>query len=271
MAVREQAVHQHDVRSGPKRQVKIGLLRGFRPPRIDHDQPRPAGCARRHDALIDDRMAPGGVRTDEQDQIGLVQIVVAGGHHVLAERALVGGHGARHAQPGIGVDIGGADEALHQLVGDVIILGQQLPRHVEGDAVRAVLRDRLAKSACDEVQRLVPGGASTTDHRIEQSSLEPHRLAQMGALGAQLPPIGGVVRIAAHLDRPIARARREYAAPDAAIGAGRAHRPGHVKPRSGQCGPAAWPVRAARGHSPRAPGSSAYSRDPRPVLPHCSG
>ena len=42
------------------------------------------------------------------------------------EGALVCRHRRGHAQPRIGVDISAADKALHQLVGDVIILGQQL-------------------------------------------------------------------------------------------------------------------------------------------------
>ena len=47
----------------------------------------------------------------------------------------------RHAQPRIGVDIGRADEALHQLVGDVVVLGEQLAREIERDRVRPVALD----------------------------------------------------------------------------------------------------------------------------------
>ena len=45
-------------------------------------------------------------------------------------------HRRRHAKPGIGVDIAAADEALHQLVGDVVVLGQELAGDIEGDSVR---------------------------------------------------------------------------------------------------------------------------------------
>ena len=55
---------------------------------------------------------------------------------VFAEGALVAGHRRGHAQTGIGVDVGAADAALHQLVGDVVVLGQQLSGDVEGDRVR---------------------------------------------------------------------------------------------------------------------------------------
>ena len=85
-------------------------------------------------------MAPGEVRADQHDEIGLLEILVAAGHRVGAERALVAGDRRGHAQPRVGVDVGRADEALHQLVGDVVVLGQQLAGDVEGDAVGAVLR-----------------------------------------------------------------------------------------------------------------------------------
>ena len=83
-------------------------------------------------------MAPGGVGADQHDQIGLIEILVDAGHRVGAEGAAMAGDRRRHAQARIGVDIGRADEALHQLVGDVIVLGQQLAGEIERDRVRAV-------------------------------------------------------------------------------------------------------------------------------------
>ena len=74
-------------------------------------------------------------------QIGQFQILIGAGHRVGAEGALVPRHGRGHAEPGIGVDVGRADEALHQLVGDVVILGQQLARDVEGNGLAAMLAD----------------------------------------------------------------------------------------------------------------------------------
>jgi hypothetical protein len=130
--------------------MQIGILARLGAARIDHDQFRPPRGAHGLHALIDDRVAPGGVRSDQNEQVGLVEIVIARGHDILAEGAQMAGDRARHAQPRIGVDIGRADEALHQLVGDVIILGQQLARDVESDAVGPVLRDRIAQAARDQ-------------------------------------------------------------------------------------------------------------------------
>ena len=100
-------------------------------------------------ALEQHRMAPGGVRADEHDQVGLVEVLVAAGHRVGAEGAAVAGDRRRHAQPRIGVDVGRADEALHQLVGDVIVLGQQLAGEIERDRVRPVALDDAREAVGD--------------------------------------------------------------------------------------------------------------------------
>ena len=90
--------------------------------------------------LVEHRVAPGEIGADQHDQIGELQILVAAGHRVGAEGPAVAGDRRGHAEARIGVDIGRADEALHQLVGDVIVLGQKLAGDVEGDRVRAHAR-----------------------------------------------------------------------------------------------------------------------------------
>ena len=73
-------------------------------------------------------MAPGGIRPDEHDQLGFVEIGIGAGHGVGAEGAAVAGDRGSHAQSRVGVDIGRADKTLHELVGHVIILGEELAR-----------------------------------------------------------------------------------------------------------------------------------------------
>src|SRR3546814_15226653 len=87
--------------------------------------------------------------------------------HILAKGADVSCDRARHAQAGVGVDVAAADEALHQLVRDIIILRQQLPRDIEGDAVRPVLLDRPGKGAGNEIERLVPACPLAADRRVQ--------------------------------------------------------------------------------------------------------
>ncbi len=219
--MREQSGEQSDVAVGRDREMEIGALGGLGAARVDHHQLGAARRPRRLDPLPDHRMAPGGIRSDQHDQVGGIEIVIAARHDILAERTNMRRHRACHAEPRIGVDIGGADKALHQLVGDVIILGQHLARSVEGDAVGAIFGDRRGEALRDMVERVVPAGLAGADHRVKQAAFEADRLAEMGALGAELTEVGGVIGIAGDRRGSVAGPRCEHAAADAAIGAGR--------------------------------------------------
>ena len=167
---------------------------------IDHDL-RAALLRGRREALVEHRMAPGEIRADQHDEIGQLEILVGAGHGVGAEGALVAGDRRGHAQPRIGVDVGRADEALHQLVGDVVVLGQHLAGDVEGDAVRPVLGDRVARSAARRDRARRPSSrAAPSIERMQQPVVERQRLAERRALGAQPAEIGGMVGIAGDRD-----------------------------------------------------------------------
>ena len=174
-------------------------------------------------------MAPGGIRADEHGEIGLVEILVAAGHGIGAEGALVAGDGGGHAQARVGVDVGRADEALHQLVGDVIVLRQQLARDVEGDRIGPMPLDRRRESPprrgrarrprrCAPARRSAPRSIG-----MEQTPIERQGFAERRALRAEAAE---VCRMRA--DRPAivcaaeAVGPRQHAAADPAIGAGRA-------------------------------------------------
>ncbi len=207
---------------------------------IDHHQPGAAPRPRLFDALPDHRVAPGGVRSDQQDQVRRVEIVVAARHDIFPERTIVCGDGAGHAQARIGIDVAAADEAFHQLVGDVIVLGQQLARDIESDAVRPVLGDAIAHPARDQIQRVVPTCLQLPDHRMQQAAFKADRLAQMRALRTQLAEIGRMLLIT--FDPHIARAGDGGGdpAPDTAIGAGGADFLHHRPPRHGEGDQQSW-------------------------------
>ncbi len=67
-------------------------------------------------------------------------------------------HRGGHTQARICVDIGRSDKALHQFVGDVVILGQQLTRRVKCDAVWAIILDGRTEFLCDQIKGAVPVG-----------------------------------------------------------------------------------------------------------------
>ena len=158
--------------------VQIGAFAGGGAARIDVDDAHAALGPRHLDALVEDRVAPGRVGADEHHQIGKLQVVVALRHDVGAEGAAVAGHGGGHAQARVGVDVRRADEALGQLVGDVIVLGQQLAGEIEGDRLGTMPFGRARDAGCDMVDRLVPSCAPATDLWMQQPGLQAERLAE---------------------------------------------------------------------------------------------
>ena len=164
--------------------MKIGTFGCFGATRVDYDQFRAMFCACFFDPLPDDRMTPCGVRSDQQDQIGCIKIVIAARHDIFAKSAAMGGDCAGHAQAAVGVDIGAADKAFHQLVGDIIVLGQQLAGDVECDAIGAMFTHGIGKALRDQIESLAPLRLLAANFRIEQPSFQTDRFRQMRPLGA---------------------------------------------------------------------------------------
>ena len=158
--ISQQPVEQPHVAAGFQRQVQVGQLAGGGAARIEHhDAQFRARFLGLDDALKQRRMAPGRVRADQHDRIGQLEVFITTRHNVFAEGALVAGHGGRHAQARIGVDVGAADVALHELVRDVVILGQDLARDVQRHRVRPVLGDDAREAGGHRIECLVPAGA----------------------------------------------------------------------------------------------------------------
>ncbi len=152
--------------------------------------------ARRGQPLIEDRMAPGEVRSDQHDEIGEFEILVGAGHGVGAEGPLVAGDGGRHAQARVRVDVGRADEALHQLVGDVVVLGQDLAGRIDRDAIGAVRVDRFAEAARHEIECGWPIRRLAMRDRLQQAIAERQRFAECCALRAQAAEVRGMIGVA---------------------------------------------------------------------------
>ena len=160
----EETAEQRRIHARRDRQEQIRVLGCRGAPRIDHDQFGAALALGRSHPLIQHRMAPRRVRAHQHDQIGFVEILVDTGHGVGAEGAAVAGDGRGHAQAGIGVDVGRAEEALHQLVGDVVVLGEQLPGEIERDRVRSVTIDDRAQPVAQRRRAPCPNRRARANH-----------------------------------------------------------------------------------------------------------
>ena len=156
----EHRVEQRDIGAGQNGEMQVGINRGIGAARVDHDQFHAGvGLARRLDAAEQDGVRVGRVGTGDEDRAGLVDVVVAAWRRIRAEGGLVAGHGGRHAQARIGVDIVGADQTLGELVEDVVRLGGELAGNVEGDGVGTVFIDDRAECPGDMIERRIPADA----------------------------------------------------------------------------------------------------------------
>ena len=145
--------------------------------------------ARALEALEQHRVAPRHVGADHQEQVRVLEVVVAGGRAVHAEGALVAGHRARHAEPRVRIDVVRAEEALRELVERVVVLGEELAREVEADRVGAAREQRaraarrrgdpVAASQLDARERRALRGAR---QRMRQPVRQVHRLGEREAL-----------------------------------------------------------------------------------------
>ena len=193
--VPQQPVEQRHIRTGRERDVQIRSLGRGSAARVQHHHLGAARLPGRCQSLVQHRVTPRGVAAHQHHQGRLVQVLVNSRHHILAERAHMSGHRGRHAQPRVGVDVAATDEALHQLVGDVIVLGQALARHVERHAVRPMHRDRGCEPCGNQVQRRVPAHGAPIHGRPGQPPHIIQRRGKRGAFRAQPAPVGRMVRV----------------------------------------------------------------------------
>ncbi len=217
----QQTIEQSDVRTRPQRQVQIGDIAALGAARVDHHdahaRSRPLGGLK---PLEQHRMTPGEVAAHQHDKIGQFEILVEAGHRVAAEGALVARHRRGHAEPRVGIDVGGAEEALDQLVGDVIVLGQQLARDIEGNRVRPVTIDDVAKTGGHRTECGVPRHAPAVDLGMQQPVFQRQSLTERRALRAETSQIRRMGGIAFDAGAAPAVGRRDDTAADTAIGAG---------------------------------------------------
>ena len=155
-----------------------------------------------------------------------IDVVVARRRRIAAQGRLVAGDRARHAKARVGVDVVGADQALRELVEDVVVLGEQLAGDVERDAVRAVLRDAARELVGSLLERCVPRDALARA-RERMRKTRAHRLRRRGEvqrapLAAEHAAVGGMIGIAAHAGDAAVLVLDHDAAADAAIRARRA-------------------------------------------------
>src|SRR5262245_40125651 len=93
----------------------------------------------------------------QEDDVGLLDIIIGARRTIAAERSLVAGDGARHAKSGIAVVVVGSNAELDQFTEGVKFLRHQLPS--TDDSYRAWTTSPLdgAELIHHSLERRVPG------------------------------------------------------------------------------------------------------------------
>ena len=196
------ALEQHQIGAWTNRQMQVRRIRGGRGPWIHHHQPQSLILLALafQQPLKQHRVAVGRVGADQEDQIGMVEVVVTTGRAIGSEAAGISGHRRTHAQAGIGIEVVAAQGPLEQLVGHVVVLGEELTGAVDRQTLWSLLLQRGSDARHQEFKGPLP--ADWRKPLIE--ALAPQRggeavvvqgFAHRGALHAHLPQRGGVVAI----------------------------------------------------------------------------
>ncbi len=96
----EEARKKRHIAIGRDGQVQIGGFGAIGAPGIDHHDPQIGpGFPGRENALIENRVAPGEIGSDQYDQIGQFEILIGPRNGVGSKGALVPGNRGCHAKP----------------------------------------------------------------------------------------------------------------------------------------------------------------------------
>ena len=150
-------VEERDVRAWLNRQVEVSNLCRIGAARVaKNDFQRRIGSLGVFNTAKQNRVRVSCVAANDEYALGVVHVVITVWWGIGPQRLFVACYGAAHAQARVGVYIVGAQQALGQLVEDVIVFGQQLARNIKTYCIGSVVTNDLRKAFCCKVERAVP-------------------------------------------------------------------------------------------------------------------
>ena len=179
--------------------------------RVDHHDRDAAGVAffAFDQALKQHRMAFRCVGADQHRHAAVVEVVVAGRRAIGAEAAGVASHRRAHAEPGIGIEVVGAEGSFEQLLGEVVVLRVELARAIHGNGISPFVGQGGLDLIGDGLECLLPAHRfkvlieAGAIQRLVQSSAG-QGFAHSGPFDADLALAGGVAAIAARRPHRVA-------------------------------------------------------------------
>jgi hypothetical protein len=218
------AVRDREIAVWHHLQVVLRVRRGASAPRAHvDDQHLLAARAPVDHAREQHRVHLRRVVAPEQEHVAAIEIVVAARRLVDAVGGEETGHGRRHAQPRVRIDVIRREASLHELLGRVTLGNRPLSTAIHREAARTLLDARG-----DRGDGLLPRDrnqcAALAQERASQPVLAVEREADVIALHAQKPAV--------HLGLGVSGDRHDLAALDAHfdVAAGAAEAAGRLVP-----------------------------------------
>ncbi len=166
---------------------------------VDAQQPGRVGAFEPvQDAHPQHRLRLGHVVPEQGDRVGVVDVLVRAGLAVGAEALLEGLGGGRGAQPGVAVEVVGADADVGEDGEGVVLLQEELPAGVEADGAGTALLQQAPGAGGDAVHGGVPVGLDEPAVLPDEGAGEAVRgvvglpaVEVLGAEPAAVDPVGG--------------------------------------------------------------------------------
>jgi hypothetical protein len=148
------------------------------------------------------RLGLGDVVSPQRQRVAVQDVVVGAGLAVGAEGLLQRLARRGRAEPGVAVEVVGADPGTRDRRQRPVLLQEQLARGVEGDRRRTVLVKQRTAPTGDVLHRLVPSAGSPLDQRRGEPVWRRVGLPGEQVLGPEAAAIDAVLDPPAHADDP---------------------------------------------------------------------
>ena len=192
---------QREVGSGPQRQMDVGGLGRDRSARVDDEQARSVGP---FEAVAHAHPQHGlglrGVVAPKRQRVAVDDVVIGAGLAIASEGLLQRLAGGRGAQPGIAVQMVGANPGPRDRGQRPVLLAEQLPGRVEGDRRRTKLLEQRAAALNHSAHRVPPAGLAAAKLGMGQAFGRGVGLPTEEVLRTQPSAVDAVNRATAHPD-----------------------------------------------------------------------
>jgi hypothetical protein len=219
-----QGIEQSDVAAGSHGQIDVGFPGGGGATRIHNNQRQVRSAFPGSANSIEGyRMALGHIAANDEDDVGVINILVATRRAIAAQTGAIPGYGSGHAQPTVRIGVIRAEISFEQFARQISRLRVELPTAVKRNRVRSESVQDIAQALRHIAQNLRPIRRSkiflsaASPHRHQQAIGSMQGFVQCRAFGTEPTVIGRSILDAADAFWPSATPFDTKSATDSAI------------------------------------------------------